>query len=78
MGKHGAKKSNGDTGYHQPIYIRADQQHEETPRCQICPRFDRPRRQSTSYEAQVDYYTNYIKGRDDWEFVAIYTEMKIA
>lgn len=22
--------------------------------------------QLTSYEAQVDYYTNYIKGRDDW------------
>lgn len=30
--------------------------------------------QVTSYEAQVDYYTNYIKGRDDWEFVAIYTD----
>ena len=30
--------------------------------------------QLTSYEAQVDYYTNYIKGRDDWEFVAIYTD----
>ena len=27
--------------------------------------------QVTSYEAQVDYYTNYIKGRDDWEFVGI-------
>ena len=22
--------------------------------------------QLTSYEAQVDYYTNYIQGRDDW------------
>ena len=30
--------------------------------------------QQTSYEAQVDYYTNYIKGRDDWEFVAVYTD----
>ena len=27
--------------------------------------------QLTSYAAQVDYYTNYIKGRDDWEFVAV-------
>lgn len=25
--------------------------------------------QFTSYEAQIDYYTNYIKSRDDWEFV---------
>ena len=30
--------------------------------------------QATSYAAQVDYYTNYIKGRDDWEFVKIYTD----
>jgi site-specific DNA recombinase len=30
--------------------------------------------QVTSYEAQVDYYTNYIKSRDDWEFVNIYTD----
>ena len=32
--------------------------------------------QLTSYEAQVDYYTNYIQGRDDWEFTGIYTEIK--
>lgn len=30
--------------------------------------------QLTSYEAQVDYYTNYIKGRDDWEFITVYTD----
>ena len=30
--------------------------------------------QFTSYEAQVDYYTNFIKGRDDWEFVEVYTD----
>ena len=27
--------------------------------------------QATSYEAQVDYYSNYIKSRDDWVFAAI-------
>ena len=32
--------------------------------------------QLTSYAAQVDYYTNYIRGRDDWEFVAVYTDRK--
>ena len=31
--------------------------------------------QFTSYEAQIDYYTQYIKKRDDWEFVKVYTEM---
>ena len=30
--------------------------------------------QLTSYEAQVDYYTNYIKSRSDWEFVDVYTD----
>lgn len=30
--------------------------------------------QFSSYTAQVDYYTNYIKGRDDWEFVNVYTD----
>lgn len=30
--------------------------------------------QLTSYEAQVDYYTNYIQGREDWEFVAVYAD----
>jgi len=34
--------------------------------------------QVTSYEAQVDYYTSYIKGRDDWEFSGIYTDEGIS
>ena len=34
--------------------------------------------QISSYEAQVDYYTNYIRGRDGWEFVGIYTDEGIS
>ena len=34
--------------------------------------------QQTSYAAQVSYYTNYIKSRDDWEFVAVYTDEGIS
>ncbi|MCD7732402.1 MAG: recombinase family protein [Oscillospiraceae bacterium] len=30
--------------------------------------------QLNSYEAQVDYYENYIKGHDDWEFVKIFSD----
>ena len=30
--------------------------------------------QFSSYEAQIDYNPNYIKGRDDWEFVEVYTD----
>ena len=34
--------------------------------------------QLTSYEAQVDYYTNYIKSRDDWKFAGIYADEGIS
>ena len=30
--------------------------------------------QVSSYQAQVDYYTKYIKGRSDWQFVQVYTD----
>ena len=34
--------------------------------------------QSTSYEAQVDYYTNYIKSNPGWAFVDVYTDEGIS
>ena len=34
--------------------------------------------QRTSYTAQVEYYTNYIKSRSDWEFVNVYTDEGIS
>lgn len=34
--------------------------------------------QQTSYEAQVDYYTNYIKNNPEWEFVGVYTDEGIS
>jgi DNA invertase Pin-like site-specific DNA recombinase len=34
--------------------------------------------QLTSYTAQVDYYTKYIKERSDWEFVSVYTDEGIS
>ena len=34
--------------------------------------------QLTSYEAQVDYYTRYIRSRPEWEFVAVYTDEGIS
>ena len=30
--------------------------------------------QLTSYEAQVDYYSNYIRSNPEWEFVGVYTD----
>ncbi len=30
--------------------------------------------QATSYEAQMDYYSKYIKARPDWEFVGMYSD----
>ena len=40
-------------------YARVSTEHEE---------------QATSYEAQMDYYTNYITSRDDWVFVGMYSD----
>ena len=40
-------------------YARVSTDHEE---------------QQSSYETQVDYYTNYINGREDWEFVSVYAD----
>lgn len=34
--------------------------------------------QFTSYEAQVDYYTKYIKEKPEWEFVEVYTDEGIS
>jgi DNA invertase Pin-like site-specific DNA recombinase len=34
--------------------------------------------QLTSYEAQVDYYTRYIKEHDGWEFAGVYTDEGIS
>ncbi|MDD4057086.1 MAG: recombinase family protein, partial [Bacilli bacterium] len=34
--------------------------------------------QFTSYEAQIDYYTKYIKANDEWEFVNVYTDEGIS
>jgi DNA invertase Pin-like site-specific DNA recombinase len=34
--------------------------------------------QLTSYNAQVDYYTSYIKSKKDWELVKIYTDEGIS
>ena len=34
--------------------------------------------QFTSYEAQVDYYTQYIKRNPEWEFIKVYTDEGIS
>ena len=34
--------------------------------------------QFTSYEAQIDYYTNYIKRNPNWDFVRVYTDEGIS
>mgnify|MGYP004475926711 CR=1 FL=1 len=34
--------------------------------------------QFTSYAAQVDYYTNFIKSNSNWEFVKVYTDEGIS
>lgn len=40
-------------------YARVSTDHEE---------------QETSYSAQIDYYTRFIKEHEDWDFVDVYTD----
>ena len=34
--------------------------------------------QATSYDAQIQYYTDYIKANPDWEFVGMYADEGIS
>ncbi|MDR1364735.1 MAG: recombinase family protein, partial [Oscillospiraceae bacterium] len=34
--------------------------------------------QLTSYEAQIDYYSRYIKSKEEWEYVDVYTDEGIS
>lgn len=34
--------------------------------------------QFTSYEAQVDYYTRFIRSKSEWDFVKVYTDAGIS
>ena len=63
IGKYTSKPINSRAKLKVACYARVSTDHEE---------------QQTSYEAQVDYYTNYIKGRGDWEFAGVYTDEGIS
>ena len=43
-------------------YARVSTDHEE---------------QQSSYEAQLDYYTNFIRNHDGWEFVNVYADATV-
>lgn len=68
------KESNHHTGIADPLYGDADHRIKEAP-CGWIRRVSTDHDdQFTSYAAQIDYYTSYIKSRDDWEFVEVYTD----
>lgn len=46
--------------------------------CAYCRVSTDSEEQQTSYVAQVDYYTNYIKNKPDWEYVDIYADEGIS
>jgi DNA invertase Pin-like site-specific DNA recombinase len=64
------------------IAQRLSAQHEETLSRRRVAAYARVStdsdEQMTSYEAQVDYYTRYIKEREGWEFAGIYTDEGIS
>ena len=55
----------------------ARKQEEEKPKLRVaayCRVSTDSDEQATSYEAQVEHYTEYIKRNPDWEFAGIYTD----
>jgi len=64
-------KGNHNTCYGEPAHSGTDRQLQKAQGGRVSTDHEE---QQGSYEAQVDYYTNYIKGRDDWEFVSVYTD----
>ncbi len=42
--------------------------------CAYCRVSTDSEEQATSYDTQVEHYTNYIKDHDEWEFVRIYAD----
>ena len=68
------KSSNRHSRHHQPLHISGNQRCAETSHSGLSRVSTDNEEQLTSYEAQVDYYTNYIKSREDWEFVSVYTD----
>lgn len=66
----------------EPTIRRIEQELESTPdklRVAAYARVSTEQdEQESSYEAQVDYYTNYIKSRLDWELVGVFADKGIS
>lgn len=71
--RHG-KEGKSDTCHNQQVHIRASRKQKKRKVAAYARVSTEKDEQQTSYEAQVDYYTNYINGRDDWEFVSVYAD----
>lgn len=57
--------------------VRNQQSSQERPKlrvCAYCRVSTDSEEQATSYEAQVNYYTSYIKSREDWEYVGVFAD----
>lgn len=68
------KESKDHTGHADPIHRVADNEQKKRKVAGYARVSTDHDDQFSSYEAQIDYYTNYIKGRDDWAFVEVYTD----
>ena len=80
MQKPGGNRPEGDGAARdaEPLHHRAHCLRAKASGGGIRPRLYRQRRQLTSYEAQVDYYTHYIKERPDWTFAGMYADEGIS
>lgn len=62
-----------------PLHARPSHDQSQTRRVAAYARVSTDHEeQLTSYQAQIDYYTSYIGGRSDWEFVKVYADEGIS
>lgn len=58
-----------------PLQAAVDAKRRVAAYARVSTDFDE---QLSSYKAQVDYYTNYIQEKENWEFVKVYADEGIS
>lgn len=62
-------------------HVARQEKNEDKPKLRVaayCRVSTDSEEQATSYEAQIEHYTEYIQKNPEWELAGIFAEMKIA
>ena len=73
-----AAEAHNDHSCQTNAYFAQHSACKASSRSRLRPRFYEQRRAKKSYDAQVDYYTEYIRENAEWDFVYVYTDKGIS